>query len=99
MKSLDGLELTGYIKERQLKQVRALRQSWRVIPRLAIVRTGDNPLTDTYLRLKHTYGDDIAVEVKTYNLSGSKLHEQIKKLNDDEDVHGIIIQLPLLDST
>ena len=96
VKILDGLELVGYIKERQAKQARSLRQSWRVIPRLAIVRTGDSPVTDTYLRLKHIYGDDISVEVKTYDCSGHKLFEQIAELNSDENVQGIIIQLPLL---
>jgi len=96
MKILNGLELVGYIKERQAKQVRALRQSWRVIPRLAIVRMVESPVTDAYLRLKHAYGDDIQIEVKTYNVSGQNIIQQIQELNEDENVHGIIIQLPLL---
>lgn len=95
MKILDGLELAGYIKERQLKQVRALRQSWRVIPRLAIVHTSDNPTIDTYMRLKREYGEDIAIEVDVYNPPDSELLEQIEMLNRDESVHGIIVQLPL----
>jgi len=96
MKILDGLELAGYIKARQLKQVRALRQSWRVIPRLAIVRTGDNPVIDTYVRLKQNYGKDILVEVDVYTPNADELLSQIEKLNNDESVHGIIIQLPLI---
>ena len=99
MKVLDGLELAGYIKERQLKQVRALRQSWRVIPRLAIVYTGVNPVIDVYIRLKRIYGTDITVEVDVYNPSDSELLQQIEKLNHDDNVHGIIIQLPLADKT
>jgi methylenetetrahydrofolate dehydrogenase (NADP+)/methenyltetrahydrofolate cyclohydrolase len=95
MKSLNGLELVGYIKERQAKQVRALRQSWRIIPRLAIVRTGNNPVIDAYLRLKQNYGSDILVEVDVYNSSENELISQIEKLNKDESVHGIIVQLPL----
>ena len=63
MKILDGSELVGYIKERQAKQVRALRQSWRVLPRLAIVRTGDNPVIDVYMRLKKTYAEDILTKI------------------------------------
>lgn len=97
MKILDGLELSGYIKERQLKQSRALRQSWRVIPRLAIVYTGDNPVINTYMRLKCEYGKDIAVEVDIFNPSEAELINQINTLNDNEDVHGIIVQLPLAD--
>lgn len=99
MKSLNGLELVGYVKERQAKQVRALRQSWRVIPRLAIVRTGNDPVIDTYMRLKRTYGSDILVEVDIYEPTDSELLNQIDKLNHDETVHGIIIQLPLSDPT
>jgi methylenetetrahydrofolate dehydrogenase (NADP+)/methenyltetrahydrofolate cyclohydrolase len=99
MKILNGLELAGYIKERQLKQVRALRQSWRVVPKLAIVRTSDNPVIDTYVRLKQSYGHDIAVEVEVYRLSDTELIGEIEKLNKDENIHGIIIQLPLSDSS
>ena len=99
MKILDGLELAGYIKERQLKQVRALRLSWRVVPRLAIVFTGTNSVIDTYIRLKRVYGEDITVEVDVYNPSDSDLLHQIETLNSDENVHGIVIQLPLSDES
>jgi len=98
MKLLDGLELSGYIKERQAKQVRALTQSWRVIPRLAIVRTGENPVTDRYLQLKTVYGEDIGIKVDIYSVEGEDLLKQIETLNNDKDVHGIIIQLPLSDN-
>lgn len=95
MKILNGLELAGYVQERQAKQVRALRQSWRTIPKLAIVRTSDSPVIDTYVRLKQSYGRDIAVEVEEYRLSDVDLLVEIDKLNQDENIHGIIIQLPL----
>ena len=97
MKILDGSELSGYIKERQLKQVRALRQSWRVFPRLAIVMTVDSPVIDTYVRLKKAYGEDIGIDVDIHKIDQSKLMDIIATLNQDESVHGIIIQLPLAD--
>ena len=97
MRLLDGLELSGYIKERQLKQVRALRQSWRVIPRLAIIQTIDDPVIDTYVRLKQRYGGDINIEVDVYKITQGELMSQIQSLNQDELIHGIIIQLPLAD--
>lgn len=98
MKILNGSELASYIKERQLKQVRALRQSWRVIPRLAIVSTGHNPVIETYVRLKSEYGKDVMIEVDVYNLPESDLIPKIQALNDDENVHGVIVQLPLSNS-
>lgn len=99
MKTLDGSELTGYIKERQAKAVRALRQSWRVFPKLAIVYTGENPVINTYMRLKKEYGEDILIEVEIFNPSNKDLVSTIQKLNDDENIHGIIVQLPLEDKT
>jgi methylenetetrahydrofolate dehydrogenase (NADP+)/methenyltetrahydrofolate cyclohydrolase len=99
MKILNGLELASYIKERQLKQVRALRQSWRVFPRLAIVHTSDDPTIETYMRLKREYGEDILVEVDIYKPSNDRLLEQIEELNRDENIHGIIVQLPLADTS
>jgi len=97
MKILDGAELAGFIKERQLKQVRALRQSWRVRPKLAIIQTTDNSVIDMYVRLKQAYGADILVETDIHKISQADLLSQIETLNKDESVHGIIIQLPLLD--
>ena len=97
MKLLDGSELAGYIKERQAKQVRAIRQSWLVIPRLAIVRTGNNPVIDKYLQLKSIYGEDIQIEVDIYTPTNEELLVQIEKLNKDKNTHGIIVQLPLAD--
>ena len=99
MKILNGSELVGYIKERQARQVRALRQSWRVLPRLAIIRTGDNPVIDVYVRLKKIYGEDILIDVDIYSVSDDDLFEQIKKLNNDESIYGIIVQLPLSNPT
>ena len=99
MKILDGSELAGFIKERQAKQVRALRQSQHVIPRLAIIHTGENIVNDTYMNLKSQYGKDILVEVDTYNTTDAELITQIQTLNADENVHGIIIQLPLADTS
>lgn len=97
MKILDGRELVGYIKERQAKQVRALRQAWQTIPKLAIIVANDDPVIDMYVRLKHTYGDDILVEVEIHKVEQAQVARLIDTLNTDESVHGIIVQLPLAD--
>lgn len=99
MKVLNGSELAGYIKERQAKQVRGLRQASFVFPRLAIIQTSDNPVIDTYVRLKRAYGEDIQVDVDDYRLKEDEALVKIQELNDDPTVHGIIIQLPLGDSS
>lgn len=97
MKLLDGTELAGFIKERQAKQVRGLRQAQRVVPRLAIIRTNPDPVVDSYMRVKKNYGDDILVEVDVHEVSQTDAITTITALNDDPTVHGIIVQLPLPD--
>lgn len=97
MRLLNGRELAGYIKERQAKQVRGLRQAHGVQPKLAIVVTIDNPVTETYMRLKKKYGEDILIEVDIYHSKQTEVRELLNKLSNDDSVHGIITQLPLED--
>ncbi|MEO5499781.1 MAG: bifunctional 5,10-methylenetetrahydrofolate dehydrogenase/5,10-methenyltetrahydrofolate cyclohydrolase [Candidatus Saccharimonadales bacterium] len=97
MKLLNGAELADYIEERQAKQVRALRQASAVFPKLAIIQTSDDPVIDMYVRLKSKYGEEILVDVETHRVDEDQAHELIKKLNADDTIHGIIVQLPLGD--
>jgi methylenetetrahydrofolate dehydrogenase (NADP+)/methenyltetrahydrofolate cyclohydrolase len=95
MKELNGAELAGYIKERQAKAVRGLRQAQRIIPKLAIIRTNPDPVVDTYMRIKQSYGEDILVDVEVHTIDQDEALDTIAKLNDDPSVHGIIVQIPL----
>jgi methylenetetrahydrofolate dehydrogenase (NADP+)/methenyltetrahydrofolate cyclohydrolase len=95
MKSLNGSELADYVKERQAKQVRNLRQSWGVFPKLAIVATTNDPVIGTYMGLKRRYGEDILVDVDVHVIDQKDVSQVIEQLNEDESVHGIIVQLPL----
>lgn len=98
MKILNGAELRDFIKERQAKQVRALRQSWRVFPKLVIFYSSKNPVIETYMRLKTAYAEDILIEAEKRFVSPENLVEEIRKANMSEEIHGIIVQLPLEDS-
>lgn len=97
MKQLNGEELAGYIKERQAKQVRGLRQAHHVFPRLSIVLTNKVPVITTYVRLKEAYGQDILVDVDIHEVDEPDAAAVIEQLNNDDTVHGIIVQLPLMD--
>lgn len=92
---LNGRELADYIKQRQAKAVRALRQAHDVSPKLAIVATSDHPTINVYVRVKKAYGADILVDVDIHRIDQSKVRALIKELNQDASVHGIIVQLPL----
>lgn len=98
MRELNGSELAGFIKERQAKQVRALRQSWHINPRLAIVTDVENPVIETYMRLKQRYGADILIDVEIHRVPAGGALEVIQELNNRDDVQGIILQLPISNS-
>lgn len=95
MRELNGSELAGFIKERQAKQVRALRQAWHINPRLAIVTDVENPVIETYMRLKQRYGADILIDVEIHRVPTGGALEVIQELNNRDDVQGIILQLPI----
>lgn len=97
MRTLNGADLAGYIKERQTKTVRSLRQEHDITPKLIIVRTNPDPVVDSYMRLKSSYGADIGVDVEVVTIEQVKTTERIKQLNSDASVHGIIVQIPLPD--
>jgi len=96
MKILNGTELAGFIKERHAAQVRSLR-GHKIFPKLAIVQVKDDPVINTYVRLKKKYGADIGIEVEAHQVSQAEAPALINKLNGDKSVHGIIVQLPLAD--
>jgi methylenetetrahydrofolate dehydrogenase (NADP+)/methenyltetrahydrofolate cyclohydrolase len=98
IKYLNGADLAGFIKERHSKQVRGLHSN-KIFPKLAIVQVKDDPAIDVYVNLKEIYGADIGVEVEVHKVSQSEVSGLLKKLNKDDSVHGIIIQLPLNDTS
>lgn len=97
MKLLNGKELASYIQERQARTVRNLLQAHDIHPKLAIIIAKDDPVIETYVKLKKRYGDDILVDVALHRVDQSEVPNLLQDLNTDDSVHGIIIQLPLAD--
>ncbi len=95
MKLLKGRELAGFIKQRQAKEVRRLKQSEGISPKLAIVQTLDSPIINTYVGLKKRYGSDIGIEVEIHHPPAAEAVNLIDSLNNNPAIHGIIVQLPL----
>ncbi|MFZ1487890.1 MAG: tetrahydrofolate dehydrogenase/cyclohydrolase catalytic domain-containing protein, partial [Candidatus Saccharimonas aalborgensis] len=95
-KELSGIELAGYIKERQAKQVRMLRQAHGVIPRLVIIKSVmAGEVINTYVRMKMRYAADILIEVTVVECSQEEMIQAISDANNDPLVHGIVVQLPI----
>ena len=67
-------------------------------PKLLIIRDSDNPVITKYVNLKIAYGQDIGVEVQDYHAQNSSdIAEKITAANEDPNITGIILQLPILE--
>lgn len=95
MKILNGRDLAGFIKEKQAHQVRQARGRG-IKPKLLIIRDSENPVIMKYVSLKKQYGEDIGIEVEDFCAnSKTEIAAKILEANQDEKIHGIIVQLPL----
>ena len=94
MNILSGSELSLFIKERQAKQVRALRQSFKVFPKLVILTDKIN----SYVLKKQEYLKDILIDCDIKEVSNkTELFSELKLLSENYNVHGILVQFPILD--
>ena len=95
---IDGIEVAKNVKS-QVKEIVDDLKSKGVNPCLATVLVGDNPASATYVRNKHKACDEVGILTKdhtpTADITQNELNELIQKLNDDDSVHGILVQLPL----
>lgn len=70
-----------------------------VTPKLVTLLIGDDPASELYVSLKKKAGEAIGVEVEVFNIGMRKREEyiirMIKSFNEDEKIHGIMVQLPL----
>ena len=79
MTFLSGKELVEFIKPRQAKSIRGLIQAENIIPQLAIITTTDDPVINTYIKLKQAYADEIGAMTKLYQIEQTKVATLIKK--------------------
>jgi methylenetetrahydrofolate dehydrogenase (NADP+) / methenyltetrahydrofolate cyclohydrolase len=97
-KILDGKKLAGEIRERLRAEVLDLKKKG-IVPGLAVVLVGSDPASEIYVSKKKKACEEIGIYSQSYELnesvSESELIELIKKLNEDEKISGILVQLPL----
>jgi len=95
---LDGKSLAAQVRAAVKKEVAALSQRG-IRPGLAVVLAGDSPASRVYVRNKARACEETGVRSELYELpagvSEEALLDRVLALNDDPDVHGILVQLPL----
>lgn len=96
---LDGKSLGASIRESVRKEVAAIVAETGVTPHLAVILVGDDPASESYVKGKETAcsraGMRSTVIRRPNTASLSELLQIIDRLNADETVHGILLQLPV----
>ena len=95
---IDGRAVAREAKERIAKQT-AEMIAGGITPHLAVVLVGENPASQVYVRNKENACIKAGIRSTVIRLdedcTQQALEDTVKKLNDDQSVHGILVQLPL----
>lgn len=95
---IDGKKVAADIRENLKKEIAELK-SKGTQPGLAVVLVGENPASKKYVASKEKTCEDIGIKSFAYKLpesiSQKELIKLIDDLNNDKNVHGILVQLPL----
>lgn len=98
MKIIDGKLISNQIKQEILKDVANLKTKG-IIPTLTIIQVGDNPSSNVYVRNKKKLSEDLQTNTTICKLDANITQEELAKvvhqLNEDKNINGILVQLPL----
>jgi methylenetetrahydrofolate dehydrogenase (NADP+)/methenyltetrahydrofolate cyclohydrolase len=92
---IDGKIVSKLVKD----NIKSIIESKKISPSLAVILVGNDPASLTYVRNKTKECIEVGISPKDYHLpedtSEEKLLELIGNLNKDDDIDGILVQLPL----
>lgn len=99
MSIIDGKKVSSHIKNNIAAEVKILKNKTGKTPGLAVVLVGDDPASAVYVKNKNKTCKNIGFQsfehILPENTSEDKLLNLINELNNDDQVNGILVQLPL----
>ncbi len=98
-KIIDGKAFAAGLRERIKLEVNALKEKTGKVPGLAVVLVGNDPASEVYVRNKDKQAKECGMKSFEFKMSAetseAALIKKIEELNNDANVHGILVQLPL----
>lgn len=98
---ISGTEIRKTILEELKKEVADMKAKHDTVPGLVTILVGENPASQSYVRLKIKTAEDLGFKEIQDNqpetISEADLLDLIDKYNNDPEIHGILVQLPLPD--
>ena len=99
MQIIDGKMVSAEVKEQVRQETLRLKEEHGVTPGLAVVIVGDDPASRVYVNNKKKACELVGFRSEEYALPASATQEElldlVHKLNEKEDINGILVQLPL----
>jgi methylenetetrahydrofolate dehydrogenase (NADP+)/methenyltetrahydrofolate cyclohydrolase len=96
---IDGLAVARQMRQECRRRVEALAAEFKFSPGLAVILVGENPASQIYVRNKIRACEEVGIRSLRFAFPDSvpldQVIDQIRALNDDPSVHGILVQLPL----
>ena len=96
---IDGQLISAQIREEIKQESRAFAAAQGFVPGLAVVIVGDNPASQVYVRNKKKACEEVGFYSEVHALPADTTQEQLNllvdRLNGDDRIHGILVQLPL----
>ncbi|WP_025026193.1 bifunctional methylenetetrahydrofolate dehydrogenase/methenyltetrahydrofolate cyclohydrolase FolD [Caldalkalibacillus mannanilyticus] len=97
-KIIDGKAIASQFREKMKEELKQLK-SQEIIPGLAVIIIGEDPASVSYVKAKIRACEEVGIYSRCIRLSGDtteqELLQHIDKLNQDVQIHGILVQLPL----
>jgi len=98
MTILDGKKLSSKIKEEVKSEVEELKKQG-ITPGLAVILVGNNPASQTYVKMKSNACKETGIYSVVHEfpetISEKELLSTIDMINENPNIHGLLIQLPL----
>ncbi|MFN7451957.1 MAG: bifunctional methylenetetrahydrofolate dehydrogenase/methenyltetrahydrofolate cyclohydrolase FolD [Alphaproteobacteria bacterium] len=96
---IDGKARAAKLRQEVAAGVAVLRTARGITPGIAVILVGDDPASQVYVRNKNNACKEAGINsfeiVKPATITQAELLSEIKRLNVDARVHGILVQLPL----
>ena len=96
---INGKEISAQIRAEIARDTAEFKEKTSVTPGLAVVIVGNDPASQVYVRNKHKASLEVGFRSDVYELPAEttqdELNALIDRLNADDGIHGILVQLPL----
>ena len=96
---IDGKEISQNLRDKLKKEINELKNKYNAVPGLAVVQVGNVAASSVYVKAKTKNACEVGIEVIDHHLDESILQDQllelINTLNNQDNVNGILVQLPL----